>query len=156
RHLADLNVNGKLDGKPVTEDDFEHVQADVVKTPTARPEVPVHVEPARTIVHEIASNAGDSLCRDAVDARLVGDLLSFGETGNLASEEEAIDTPSLSNEKPALDSDGDGIPDRWEIKHHLDPHDPEDAQTLNPRTGYSNLELYLNELTAPRHERELH
>jgi hypothetical protein len=48
--------------------------------------------------------------------------------------------------KAALDSDGDGIPDAWELKHHLNPHNPADALAIDAKTGYSNLELYLNEL----------
>jgi len=146
-NFVDSNLNGKLDGRLVTEKDFESVNADVVSKPFASPEVPVRVEPAERIVNEIASDAGDSLCRDGVDARLVTDLLSFGIKGHLiADESEVGGHPPVLEEKPALDSDGDGIPDSWERAHHLDPHDPSDAQKLSA-SGYSNLELYLDELT---------
>ncbi len=45
------------------------------------------------------------------------------------------------------DTDGDGIPDLWEITRALDPLDPADgnAVTLSP-SGYTNLEVYLNSL----------
>ena len=45
------------------------------------------------------------------------------------------------------DTDGDGIPDLWEISHALNPLDPADgnAMTLSP-SGYTNLEVYLNSL----------
>jgi hypothetical protein len=148
-NLLDSDHNGKLDGRPVTQEDFEKVKADVVQKPFASPDVPVHVDPAATIVGEVARQAGDSLCRDSVDARLVGDLLSFGVKGKLiADESEVGGLPATVDGQAAPDSDGDGIPDAWELKHHLNPHDPADAQTLDPKTGYSNLELYLNELTA--------
>jgi hypothetical protein len=48
--------------------------------------------------------------------------------------------------KAALDSDGDGIPDAWELKHHLNPYNAADALVIDAKTGYSNLDLYLNEL----------
>jgi hypothetical protein len=146
-NLLDSDRSGKLDGRPVTQEDFEKVKADVVQKPFASPDVPVHVDPAATIVGEVARQAGDSLCRDSVDARLVGDLLSFGVKGKLiADESEVGGLPATVDGQAAPDSDGDGIPDAWELKHHLNPHDPADAQTLDPKTGYSNLELYLNEL----------
>jgi len=144
-NFVDLNLNGKLDGRAVTQEDFEHVNADMLKEPFAKPEVPVRVEPAKVIVSEISSDAGDSLCRDAVDARLVNDLLSFGTKGHfIANESEVGGLPLSSQATAPVDSDNDGIPDEWERAHHLNPHDPTDAQKLDPQTGYSNLELYLN------------
>ena len=146
-NLLDADRNGKLDGRAVTQDDFEKAKADVVDKPFASPGVPVHVDPAATIVAGIARQAGDSLCRDAVDTRLVGDLLSYGVKGKLiADESEVGGHPATVDGQATPDSDGDGIPDAWELKHHLNPHNPADAQTLDPKTGYSNLELYLNEL----------
>jgi len=146
-NLLDSNRNGKLDGHPVTQDDFEHAKADVVEKPFANPDVPVHVDPVEKIVDLIARQAGDSLCRDAVDTRLVNQLLSFGAQGKLIDDETQVGGhPATIEAKPPIDSDGDGIPDAWEIKHHLDPHNPADAQKLDPNSGYSYLELYLNEL----------
>jgi hypothetical protein len=148
-NLLDSARNGKLDGRPVTQEDFEKVKADVVQKPFANPDVPVHVDPAATIVGEVARQAGDSLCRDSVDARLVGDLLSFGVKGKLITDESEVGGhPATVDGQAAPDSDGDGIPDTWELKHHLNPHNPADAQTVDPKTGYSNLELYLNELAT--------
>lgn len=42
------------------------------------------------------------------------------------------------------DSDGDGIPDEWEKKNALNPSDPKDAGVINKKSGYSNIEEYLN------------
>jgi hypothetical protein len=153
-NLLDDNRNGKLDGRPVTGDDFEKVKADVVPKPFAAPDVPVHIDPTEKMVGDIARQAGDSLCRDSVDARLVNDLLSFGAKGKLIDDESQVGgLPPMADAKAALDSDGDGIPDAWELKHHLDPHNPADALAIDAKTGYSNLELYLNELTdQPVHQ----
>ena len=153
-NFFDANKDGKLDGRPVTQADFEHVHATILPEPFAKPEVPVHIDPAKKIVHEIAANAGDSLCRDSVDARLVKQLLSFGTEGKLiADETEVGGNPPQVEGKASVDTDGAGIPDTWERKHHLNPKDPADARKIDPRTGYTNLELYLNQLTdAPVRE----
>ena len=42
-----------------------------------------------------------------------------------------------------LDSDGDGIPDWWEIAHGLDPYNPNDALLDNDGDGLSNRAEYL-------------
>ena len=42
------------------------------------------------------------------------------------------------------DSDGDGIPDMWELLYGLDPNDPTDgAKTTLSGGTYTNLEVYL-------------
>ena len=51
--------------------------------------------------------------------------------------------------KPApLDSDGDGMSDAWEVAHGLNPRDPGDANAIDPATGYTQLERYLNGLVV--------
>ncbi|MDU1906493.1 MAG: polysaccharide lyase [Dysgonomonas sp.] len=46
--------------------------------------------------------------------------------------------------KPYKDSDGDGIPDAWEIKYGLNPNDPSDAVKDMNGDGYTNIEKYIN------------
>ena len=46
------------------------------------------------------------------------------------------------------DTDGDGMPDYWELDHGLNPNDPSDRNGDYSGDGYSNLEKYLNELAA--------
>lgn len=46
--------------------------------------------------------------------------------------------------KPYKDSDNDGIPDAWEIKYGLNPHDPSDANGDLSGDGYTNIEKYIN------------
>jgi len=49
---------------------------------------------------------------------------------------------------PDWDTDGDGMPNVWEIQHGLNPDDPADGnQDLNG-DGYTNLEKYLNSLVG--------
>ena len=51
--------------------------------------------------------------------------------------------------KVAKDSDGDGVPDRWEKRNGMDKNNPADGATLRA-DGYSNLEHYLFSLTETR------
>jgi Bacterial TSP3 repeat len=84
-----------------------------------------------------------------VDDRLVDELLSYGKAGRIIDREsEAGGHPRQLMSAPPVDTDGDGISDEWELAHHLDPHDAKDGQQLNPATGYTYLETYLNELAA--------
>lgn len=50
---------------------------------------------------------------------------------------------SLGIISSTLDSDGDGIPDWWEIKHGLDPFDASDAARDSDGDGVSNYEEFL-------------
>jgi hypothetical protein len=146
-NFVDLNRNGKLDGQLVSAAAFEHVNADVVDAPFAKPETPVPVLSAADLVPIVALHAGDSLCRDSVDRDLIAQVLSFGKLGKLiADETELASGPPSTKAQAPKDSDGDGIPDAWELAHHLNPHDSSDGQRLDPGTGYSYLEMYLNQL----------
>lgn len=42
-----------------------------------------------------------------------------------------------------FDSDGDGMPDWWEIEHGFDPLDPSDAQIDSDNDGLTNLQEYI-------------
>jgi hypothetical protein len=47
------------------------------------------------------------------------------------------------------DTDGDGLPNKWEVHYKLNPNDPADGAMLDKAgTGYTNLENYLNWLAA--------
>lgn len=104
--------------------------------------------------------AGASLCRDAVDERVVADLRagrasfagSRGSTGGLIdSQFDVGGWPELraTDEQIArasADSDRDGIPDSCEELLGLDAGDASDAslRTLDPQGLYTNLEVYLH------------
>lgn len=45
-------------------------------------------------------------------------------------------------EDPTADSDGDGMPDVWERKHGLNPHDAADADLDTDGDSFSNLQEY--------------
>lgn len=50
--------------------------------------------------------------------------------------------------KPYKDSDGDGMPDEWEIANGLNPNDPSDANKDCTGDGYTNIEKYINGIST--------
>jgi pectate lyase len=101
--------------------------------------------------------SGASLARDTVDERLIGDIRA--RKGKLIDSQKEVGgwDPYPEQRRPAnWDTDGDGMPDAWEVKHGLDPRNPADGNAVGAG-GYTNLERYLNSLipagpakTAPK------
>ena len=50
--------------------------------------------------------------------------------------------------KSYKDSDGDGMPDDWEIANGLNPNDPSDANKDCTGDGYTNIEKYINGIST--------
>jgi hypothetical protein len=101
---------------------------------------------------------GASLHRDAIDQRVIGSLR--GRTGGLINSQEqlrdaggqlqGIDDLGEQRRPAGFDSDGDGMPDNFESAHGLNAQDPADgAATGLSDAGYTNLEVYLDEIAAP-------
>jgi hypothetical protein len=114
---------------------------------------PIALQSAKQAYQDVLKFAGAILpSRDEVDKRLVietsnGTATGMGVFGKLG----IIDSPNAvggwsnyNSIKAPIDSDADGMPDEWEIKHHLDPNNPTD-RNLTDKNGYTNLEIYLNE-----------
>jgi hypothetical protein len=100
--------------------------------------------------NQILSTAGASLSRDEVDKRIIQEItdrtFTFGKAGIIDSQNEVGGWPQLNSLPPQTDSDGDGIPDDWEIENGLNPFDSSDGNlfTINPL--YTNFEVYINSL----------
>lgn len=107
------------------------------------------LEPAQAFA-EVVAHAG-AQPRDAVDAKVIADVQSLGKAGDLWAHQSAS---GLDNQGygtlaagPMLpDSDSDGMPDAWETKYGLDPHQAADGDGDFDHTGYTNLEKYCNGL----------
>lgn len=52
--------------------------------------------------------------------------------------------------KPRKDSDGDGMPDKWEKAHGLNPHDSSDANEDCTGDGYTNIEKYIHAIPTDK------
>jgi hypothetical protein len=112
---------------------------------------PLTVSTAAEALTAVLADAGATLPRrDAVDARIVGEVQS-GAGRIIDTPEEVGGYPAYQSGTPAVDSDRDGMPDEWERALKLDPASAADAVADADRDGYTNLEEYLHSLTrAPR------
>ncbi len=102
----------------------------------------------------VLNYAGASFKRDAVDLRIVNDVLngtftapgSNGSTnGMIDSQDDVGGWPELISLEPPVDTDADGMPDSWEIEMKLDP-DVANANGKNLSTAYDDVEVYFNSI----------
>jgi hypothetical protein len=87
--------------------------------------------------------------RDQVDSLVVADLKSLGKSGQLWTTQTATGLGNsgygtLAGGTAPVDTDKDGMPDAWETKYGLNPNDPSDATGDFDKTGYTNIEKYIN------------
>jgi hypothetical protein len=111
------------------------------------PFAPITVDAPDRTLDRVLAGVGASLVRDAVDQRHIDDVRQ--RRGKLInSQSEVGGWPALQSKPALLDSDGDGMPDSWETAQGLNPQDGADAAQVDPASGYTNLERYLNGLVA--------
>ena len=82
-NYADLNKDGRLNGRPVVADDFGSGEDAPTFLAASAFGVPANVtiEPAAAAYSNVVAQAGCSLHRDAVDQRLIADAQSLGTRG---------------------------------------------------------------------------
>lgn len=93
--------------------------------------------------------------RDAVDERVVNETKNKRAAGmGVLGKQGIIDSPAAVGGWPEYktsaapaDKDEDGMPDEWEKKNNLDANDANDRNKL-AKSGYTMLEIYLNELAV--------
>lgn len=83
--------------------------------------------------------------RDVVTLRSVSETEARSGTWGTRVPDDLMQ--GLAPAEPAADSDGDGMPDSWEVAADLDPDDGTDATTVLP-SGYTAIESYLHERAA--------
>ncbi|WP_163223376.1 polysaccharide lyase [Bacteroides sp. 214] len=110
---------------------------------------------AQEAFEAVLAKAGATLPkRDAVDTRVV-EMVRSGKTttatGIIKDISEVGGYPNLTFDPTEIpvDSDGDGMPDEWEIKYNLNPNNPADGAIDSDGDGYTNVEEFLNN-TNPR------
>jgi len=103
---------------------------------------------------QVINHVGNSWWdRDVIDARVINNVLTntgpvIGAAAPIASELDAVLNAPLVSRPAGWDSDGDGMPDHWELKHGLNPNNANDWKQDFAGDGYTNLEHYLNEIGA--------
>ena len=99
---------------------------------------------ARAAFVAVLQAVGASLPRrDSVDARIVNEVRQ--RNGSIIDSQSQVGGwPELKSTPPPVDTDGDGMPDKWEQRHGLNPRDGTDGSADKDLDGYTNVEEYLN------------
>lgn len=121
-----------------------------------------HFQTAQEAYQTVLQIGGCSYHRDAIDARIVQEVMngtytytgSNGSTNGLIdSQEDVGGYPTYASGETPLDSDKDGMPDEWETQHGLNPNDVWDSKNYDLHQNYTNIEVYLNELVQDLYPR---
>lgn len=130
-----------------TSDNWLRTQFDRgVAAPTPLPLLSAPIDPAATAYAEVLKSVGATQPhRSPADHRVITDTQN--RTGQIISSQTESGgwTELPETFSTLIDTDSDGLPDLWETQHKLNAKDSQDAQSFSP-SGYSWLELYLNEL----------
>lgn len=104
--------------------------------------------------------AGASLPRrDAVDTRIVEEVknrtgriidVQGGFTHGTSYEVSQAAWPVLTTTTAPADTDGDGMPDDWELSKGLDPNNAADAGMYTLDKLYTNIEVFINSLVSDK------
>lgn len=148
--------DGNLNGYVLTQTDYG-VGADSIEWMPAPFVYPLQpgspaVIPAVSLYASMVNSVGGSYPkRDAADSLMIAALSTLGISGNpinTFTDETTLlpgGTGIVFNAPPRLDTDRDGIPDAWETLHSLNPASAADGNTVTA-SGYTNLELYINDV----------
>lgn len=133
----------QLDGVPTTAADLGNVV--VESRPFPYPVIDATLT-AQAAYDAVVRGAGASRERDAVDRRLVSELVD--RTGAIIADPAAVGGfGTLTGAAAPADGDRDGMPDAWERANGLDPASAADGDDL-AADGYSHVERYLNSLVG--------
>lgn len=155
-----LQGNYMYGSAQVTADNWQGstVQTEAVKASTRWTEgltMLTAEENAEQALETVLTKAGCSFHRDAIDVRNAEEVRngsatckgSNGSTGGLIdTQADAGGWPDLQAGEAQKDTDRDGIPDAWEEAHGLNPLSNADGKIETLVSGYSNLEVYLNDI----------
>lgn len=152
----DVTANNDLGihmGKGATDAD----RAATVAT-TAFDAITLPAETATAAYAAVLKKAGASLPqRDTLDQRIIENVKNrtgaiidvqggYPHGTSYAISQQAW--PVLHSIAAPADTDRDGMPDEWEKKKGLNPADPKDAVLYTLDKSYTNIEMYINSITA--------
>ncbi|HTF80910.1 MAG TPA: T9SS type A sorting domain-containing protein, partial [Cytophagales bacterium] len=140
---VDNNKNGLYDAVRLT----DYKTAKVESNPFAHAFDLSQALPAKDALQYLIQHVGASRVRDAVDALLIEELLSYGTKGRILTTEDDNgiigNVGTVANGIPPRDTDKDGMPDDWERNRGLNPTTADDKGD-DDNDGYTNVEEYLN------------
>jgi hypothetical protein len=114
----------------------------------------IHEQSSFDAYNSVLNHAGANLFRDAVDTRVINEVRNAtytyqgsktGKKGIIDSQEDVGGWPPLATLPPPIDSDNDGMPDKWEQARKLNMNKT-DANGRNLSTAYDNIEVYINSI----------
>jgi len=147
-NLLDSNADGTLNGTDAGQPGGTTKATKANSTDTAS----LPTTSAAAAYADVLANAGAwPKNRDQVDSLVVADVKSLGKSGKLWTDQNATGLTNqgygtLAGGTAPVDTDKDGMPDAWETKYGLNPNDPSDATGDFDKTGYTNIEKYINGL----------
>lgn len=120
----------------------------VLNSPVSFDHNPIRTESAEDAYEAVIAGVGAVLPRrDANDARIINELI-HGHGFHTNSQDEVGGIPDHDAVySDLIDTDGDGIPDDWELANGLDPNNALDALAYAP-SGYQFIEEYINSIVA--------
>jgi pectate lyase len=114
--------------------------------------MPIRLQAADKAFEMVLQQVGVSHKRDQADARLIREVKEGiatngkNKNGVIDSPEDVGGWPVLQSLPAATDTDQDGMPDAWELKHKLNPKEANDNVLFSLNKYYTNIEMYLNGL----------
>lgn len=119
----------------------EKSQSCLVVTPF--PYEPIDEDTPAEAYLRILASVGCSLSRDTYDSEVLRQVKegigTFGKNGIINTPEDAGGWPELKRGKALPNSDGDGMPDAWELAHGLNPNDAADAAAYSLDKSFTNI-----------------
>jgi len=117
----------------------------VTRVPRQFEAPPVKTSGASAAFKDVLRGVGATRpARDSVDQRII-EIVRKNNGRIIDSTDQVGGWPEYRTGVAPKDSDGDGMPDEWEIRHHLNPNDPTDANQDQTGDGYTNIEKYLEQ-----------
>jgi hypothetical protein len=116
--------------------------------------VSIDEEKAIDACKNVLKFAGASFSRDEVDARIIEEVekgtapMGKNKNGIIDSQNDVGGWPELKSAPMYNDTDKDGMPDEWELKHKLNANDETDSRLYTLDKNYTNLEVYLNSIVS--------
>jgi hypothetical protein len=151
--LFDGNANGTIDG---TDQGYNIVSGTVEKL-TSRVATPqVKTDNPLTAYNRVLERVGcvlpGRIIRDSIDNKLIDNVKKQVKQRLSNNIELGLGNHgygTLRSGTPPTDTDLDGMPDAWEATHNLNINNASDRNGTTLSTdGYTNLEMYLNELAG--------